>query len=85
MEDDGEDESDDQLITDEEEDVHPRLLPVPPSPKQQRRVLEEVTNTENPARPTAKKVARKALQRVAEVSQSYSAPYRTSRRRAAQN
>ncbi|KAJ6555489.1 hypothetical protein B0H10DRAFT_2241391 [Mycena sp. CBHHK59/15] len=54
MEDDGEDDSDDQLSTDDEEDVT------------RRRVLEEVTNTENPARPTAKKAARKPLQRVAE-------------------
>jgi hypothetical protein len=85
MEDDGEDESDDQLSTDEEEDVHPHSSPIPPSPKRQQRVLEEVTNAGNSARPTAKKAARKSLQCVAEVSQSYSAPCRTSRRRAVQN
>jgi hypothetical protein len=73
------------LSTDGEEDVHPRSSPIPPSPKRQRRVLEEVTNVGNAARPTAKKAARKTLQRVAEVSQSYSAPYKTSRRRAVQN
>ncbi|KAJ7928654.1 hypothetical protein B0H13DRAFT_2311262 [Mycena leptocephala] len=85
MEDDGEDESDDQSSTDEEEDVHARSSPIPPSPKRQRRVLEEVTNTGKSTRPTAKKAARKTLQRAAEVSQSYSAPYKTSRRRAVQN
>ncbi|KAJ6568950.1 P-loop containing nucleoside triphosphate hydrolase protein [Mycena capillaripes] len=70
--------------SDDEIDEHPRSSPVPPSPKRRRRVL-EVTNEEQSGR-TSKKVARrKPLPGAAEVTQSFSAPYVTSRRRAAQN
>lgn len=69
--------------SDEEVDEHPRSSPIPPSPKQRRRILEEVTN--KGVRAPTKRAVRKPLQRAAEVSESYSAPYRTSRRRAAQN
>ncbi|KAJ6572749.1 hypothetical protein DFH09DRAFT_1079441 [Mycena vulgaris] len=63
-EDEGEDE---QFSTDEEEDAHPRSSPIPPSPKRQRRILEEVTNADNSTRPTTKRAARKPLQCAAEL------------------
>jgi hypothetical protein len=82
---DEDEEMDDQSSSDEEIDEHARSSPIPPPPKRTRRVLEEVTNNERPARPPTKRAPRQPLQRAAEVSQSYSAPYRTSRRRTAPN
>ncbi|KAJ7886976.1 hypothetical protein B0H13DRAFT_2342614 [Mycena leptocephala] len=75
----------DEGESDEEVDEHPRSSPIPPSPKRQRRILKEVTNENRPVHALAKRATRKPLQGAAEVSQTYSAPYRTSRRRAVPN
>lgn len=87
-EEDGSERSDvDEEPSSEEEVVpeHPRSSPIPPPPKRVRRVLEEVTNEERPAVRPAKKAPKAPLQSAAQVAQSYSNPYKTSRRRALQN
>ncbi|KAF7372288.1 P-loop containing nucleoside triphosphate hydrolase protein [Mycena venus] len=63
MEDEGEDE---QLSTDEKKDAHPRSSPIPPSPKPQRGILEEVTDANNSTHSTTKRAPRKPLQCAAE-------------------
>ncbi|KAF8145002.1 P-loop containing nucleoside triphosphate hydrolase protein [Mycena galopus ATCC 62051] len=72
----------------EEVNEHPRSSPIPPAPKRPRRVLQEVTNeAQAPRAPAIKKstgrASRQPQLRAAQVAQSYSAPYRTSRRRQA--
>ncbi|KAJ7892273.1 hypothetical protein B0H14DRAFT_2560331 [Mycena olivaceomarginata] len=62
----GED-SDEQPSSDEEVDQHPRSSPIPPAPKRQRRILEEVTNEERPAHPPAKRATREPLQCASEL------------------
>jgi hypothetical protein len=81
-EEDGSERSDvDEEPSSEEEVVpeHPRSSPIPPPPKRVRRVLEEVTNEERPAVRPAKKAPKAPLQSAAQVAQSYSNPYKTSR------
>ncbi|KAJ7308762.1 P-loop containing nucleoside triphosphate hydrolase protein [Mycena albidolilacea] len=93
-----EEESESESSFEEEIDEDRRSSPIPPAPKRSRRVLEEVTNTSRspPTRALRKpaqravgkpvqRAPRKRLEKAIEVSQSYSNPYRTSRRRAAQN
>ncbi|KAJ7309483.1 hypothetical protein DFH08DRAFT_974731 [Mycena albidolilacea] len=93
-----EEESELESSSEEEVDEDRRSSPIPPSPKRSRRVLEEVTNASRspPTRALRKpaqravgkpvqRAPRKRLEKAIEVSQSYSNPYRTSRRRAAQN
>ncbi|KAJ7721770.1 hypothetical protein B0H16DRAFT_1738054 [Mycena metata] len=70
-----------EMSSDEEANNHPRSSPIPPPPKRVRRILDEVTNEERRVRKSTKTATK--LQTVAEVSRTYSAPYRTtsSRRR----
>lgn len=73
----------DETSSDDELPEHPRSSPIPPPPKRARRVLDEVTNKERPVRKTTKQATARKTEMVAEVSQTYAAPYRTtsSRRR----
>ncbi|KAJ7934965.1 hypothetical protein B0H13DRAFT_2305115 [Mycena leptocephala] len=68
--------------SDEDVNEHPRSSPIPPPSKRIRRILEEVTNH---ARPTRTRVKRKPQECLADVTQTFSAPYKTSHRRAAQS
>ncbi|KAF8176409.1 P-loop containing nucleoside triphosphate hydrolase protein [Mycena galopus ATCC 62051] len=83
-----ESESSSEEEEEEEEEVnqHPRSSPIPPAPKRTKRVLREVTNTRAPhaqTRKTAGRAPRQPQLRAAQISESYAAPYRTSRRRQA--
>ncbi|KAJ7315512.1 P-loop containing nucleoside triphosphate hydrolase protein [Mycena albidolilacea] len=93
-----EEERESESSSEEEVDEDRRSSPIPPAPKRSRRVLEEVTNvSRSPPTHALRKPAqravgkpvqrapRKRLEKAIEVSQSYSNPYRTSHRRAAQN
>ncbi|KAJ7775507.1 hypothetical protein B0H16DRAFT_1450141 [Mycena metata] len=72
-----EEEEDYEESSDEEEaDEHPRSSPIPPPAKRAKKVLEEVTNKARPVR--GRGVAHKQLT-AAKVSQTYAAPYCTSR------
>ncbi|KAJ7724383.1 hypothetical protein B0H16DRAFT_1472426 [Mycena metata] len=84
--DDGGDESGVESSSEDERPTHPRSSPIPPPAKRVRRVLDEVTNNERPVRQTTKNGTGRKTQTVAEVSQTYAAPYRTtsSRRRGVQ-
>ncbi|KAF8193978.1 P-loop containing nucleoside triphosphate hydrolase protein [Mycena galopus ATCC 62051] len=63
------------------DEEHPRSSPIPPPSKRTRRILEEVTNQ---ARPTRARAKWQPQQRLVAVAETFSAPYKTSRRRAAQ-
>ncbi|KAJ7711811.1 hypothetical protein B0H16DRAFT_1815796 [Mycena metata] len=84
--DEGGDESGEESSSEDERPEHPRSSPIPPPAKRVRRVLDEVTNNERPVRQTTKNGTGRKTQTVAEVSQTYAAPYRTtsSRRRGVQ-
>ncbi|KAF8144805.1 P-loop containing nucleoside triphosphate hydrolase protein [Mycena galopus ATCC 62051] len=80
------DESESSSEEEEEVNQHPRSSPIPPAPKRTKRVLREVTNTRAPhaqTRKTAGRAPRQPQIRAAQISESYAAPYRTSRRRQA--
>ncbi|KAJ7025243.1 hypothetical protein C8F04DRAFT_1269359 [Mycena alexandri] len=82
---DGSEESGDEMSSDDDTvNEHPRSSPIPPPAKRVRRILHEVTNKDRPVRKSTGKDAAKKTQSVGEISQTYSAPYRTtsSRRRA---
>ncbi|KAJ6504037.1 hypothetical protein DFH09DRAFT_1102032 [Mycena vulgaris] len=80
------DEHEESSSEEEAANEHPRSSPIPPPPKRMRHVLKEVTNEERPVSRPAKKTGRAGLQSAAQVTQSFSNPYRTtSRRRAAQD
>ncbi|KAJ6478885.1 P-loop containing nucleoside triphosphate hydrolase protein [Mycena sanguinolenta] len=75
------DESSEASDSDDNGNEHRRSSPIPPPPKRSKRILKEVTNE---PRPKGTRAKRKPQERLDDVVQTYGAPYRTSRRRAAQ-